>query len=79
MRGDRALALASDARIGGSAQTFLGLKRYMDAHSPTILMLEDVDSIDESVPTSDKTKTFVLLSEFAGRGYVVQRCLHTQL
>ena len=74
MRGDRTLALASDASIGGSAQTFLGLKRYMDAHRPTIVIFENVDSIDESVPNFDKTNADILLSEFASRGYEVQRC-----
>ena len=39
-----------------------------------MVILENVDSTDESVPNFDKTNTDILLSEFASRGSEVQRC-----
>ena len=41
--------LLNDTSDGGSAQTFKGMLAYIDSHSPSIVVFENVDTIDDAV------------------------------
>ena len=65
--------LAAAKSTGGSAQTFQGLLRYQDAHRPTIVLFENVDSIEDKV--GDFSNMDIVASEWACRGYETQKAM----
>ena len=62
-----ALVLSGTSSRGGSAQTFRGMLAYVDSRSPSIIIFENVDSIDDKMGATSNLD--ILLAEMGNRGY----------
>ena len=62
--------LLADSSKGGSAQTFRGMLAYTDAHSPSLIVFENVDTIDDRAGATSNLD--ILLAEMGNRGYESQ-------
>ena len=68
-----AVILNNATSAGQSAQTFHGMLAFLDTHRPTVVLFENVDSIEEDV--ADYSNMDIVVSEFASRGYEVQKMI----
>ncbi len=66
--------LLQEQSTGGSAQTFRGLLNFVSAHTPSVVIFENVDSID-SDSGKGKSNLDIVLAEFTNRGYEGQCCM----
>ena len=62
------LVLDQVSSQGGSAQTFQGFVAYVRQHGPSMIVYENVDSIDDAIPQS-------LMETMANTGYSGQKLL----
>ena len=66
-----ASCLNSEKSTGVSAQTLHGMSAYLDSHRPTVVLFENVDTIEDGV--GDTSNMDIVLAEFGGRGYEFQK------
>ncbi len=57
--------LLMEHSVGGSAQTFHGLIKYLVNHVVSILMLENVDTIDDNSSATDQSSLDIMMETFA--------------
>lgn len=62
------VVLGQSTSKGGSAQTFTGLKAFLEKHQPSMLLFENVDAIEDSKP-SGGSNLEVLKSQLSALGY----------
>ena len=63
------LVLAETQSKGGSAQTFRGFLAYCEGHRPTLIIYENVDSIDDKVSNTTETNLSILRKSMQDLGY----------
>ena len=71
----RVAVLHQTESVGDSAQTFHGMLAYLESAWPAIVIFENVDTMDDSVPDGEMEKGSnldIAKSEFASRGYEYQ-------
>ena len=59
--------------VGGSAQTHHGMMGYIETYRPRGVIYENVDSVSDNVPGASMTNEDILQSDFASRGYEIQK------
>eukprot|EP00439_Symbiodinium_sp_Y106_P053539 s300_g7.t1 len=64
----KSAVLRMDTSKGGSAQTFQGLLRLLDANPPAIVLFENVDAIDEN-KEGGESNLDIFKAETSNRGY----------
>ena len=69
-RGRQDLVLEQRSSKGGSADTFQGFLKYLDAHRPLLVIFENVDSMDEA--KGGQSNLEVLQAQLRARSYEAQ-------
>ena len=69
------LVLAETQSKGGSAQTFRGFLAYCEGHRPTLIIYENVDSIDDKVSNTTETNLSLLMKPMQDLGYQGQKVM----
>ena len=69
------LVLAETQSRGGSAQTFRGFLAYCEGHRPTLIIYENVDSIDDKVSNTTETNLSLLMKSMQELGYQGQKVM----
>ncbi|CAJ1351093.1 unnamed protein product, partial [Effrenium voratum] len=69
------LVLDQVSSRGGSAQTFQGFVAYVRQHGPSMIVYENVDSIDDAIPQSQQNNLQHLMETMANTGYSGQKLL----
>ena len=69
------LVLAETQSKGGSAQTFRGFLAYCEGHRPTLIIYENVDSIDDKVSNTTETNLSILRKSMQDLGYQGQKVM----
>ena len=69
------LVLAETQSKGGSAQTFRGFLAYCEGHRPTLVIYENVDSIDDKISNATETNLSLLMKKMQELGYQGQKVM----
>ena len=60
---------------GGSAQTFHGFVEYCKSHGPTMIVYENVDSIDDKISANAENNLSILMKTMTELGYEGQKIM----
>ena len=72
--GPNGLVLLQSSSTGGSAQTFAGFLKYLEKHRPSMVLFENVDSMEDKV-APNFSNLDLASAQLASRGYEHQNMI----